>query len=101
MELHRIKILLRTLHAGYRAGVCMCSDAEARRHLCNVHAVAHPAYGLRRNALKQLGGSIHIHFCVSVFADHSLLYNAVQQVAHKLGTVADSKNRYSQLKYLL
>ena len=79
----------------------MGRNPEPCRHLGNIDPMAHPAHGLWRYPLKQLAGRIYIHLRVSILADNRFLDNAVQQVTHQLGSVADSKNRYPQFKNLL
>ena len=101
VELYGIQALCLVLHSRYRAYRSISRNGEALRSLGNIVRVAHPADGIGRYALKQLGTScLDADISLAVLADRSSLHLAAQKMRHQLGAVADAQHRHAKLEYL-
>ena len=62
--------------------------------------MAHPAYSFRRDICKQRTVTVHTDLRLAIFLYRSLFHPAAKYMHHKLGAIAKSQHRNSQLKKL-
>ena len=98
MKLYTVQLTAFITHGGTGTLICMCNDTETTGNLGNIVGMAHPAEGGMGNSLKQ-SAFFAVQCSFSVFT--AALCTADLTVSHKchqLITIADSKNRDSQIQ---
>src|SRR5262249_58695661 len=109
MELHAVEAALFVRHAGDRAGGRGSHQAEARRHLDDLVAMAHPyleqamALGGAHvlDTVEQPGMSARPHLGIAELAYLASLHAAPKLLRHGLHAVADPEDRRPGLEHRL
>ena len=98
MKLYAIQLAFIINHCRDRAFACHGISLEAFRYFRNIIIVAHPANILAFNTFKQGTIGLQFHGSLTEFADTSTFNMSTQSMCHELMSIANAKNRYTQLK---
>ena len=98
MELHSIQAAGLILRSGHRAVGGMGNNLKAGGCLFDIIVMAHPAYILGGQRIKQRAGSIQIDQRFAVLTLGGLADLAAQHVHHQLAAVADAEDGHTPSK---
>ena len=98
MELYAIKLAFIIDHCRDRAFACHGISLESFRYFRNIIVVAHPANIPAFYAFEQRTICLQFHGSLAKFADTSAFNMSTQSMCHELMSIANAKNRHTQLE---
>ena len=99
VKLHAVNLPFGILHRSSRTVCRMCRSGKSLRKLSNIIGMTHPGNALFRQFGKQQTIIAVKSFGLAVLAGRRRCHLTAQQMRNQLCAVANSQNRYTQLKY--